>query len=215
MACAAVLFFYQERDMIIIYIGMVLFTIVICGLILWHLHRTSTRCPTQTSERPSRTNLSDWSTVNAIPMVDLFTKAKPYYSLESWMIASVVEDITLRDEFIEELKKDLNLLEVYHPELTVKHMLVFVTAYILMNKVPHSVSEQEVQILRQFDFVRKTRTADQAKAILDDLASEPTRLVTVVVERRLLMYATLDSKRHELLMLNIAQELCRIASETQ
>lgn len=201
--------------MIIIYIGMVLFTIVICGLILWHLHRVDVKYSTETSKGLSHNTVNDWDTINAVPMVDLFTKAKPSNDLDSWVIDSVEEDIALRDELIEELKKDLNLLEVYHPELTIQHMLVFVAAYILMNKMHHSVSEQEVQVLRQFDFVRKTRTVDQAKVVLDDMASEPTRLVTLVIERRLAMYHTLDFKRYELLMVNIALELVRIAAEAQ
>lgn len=215
MACAAVLFFYQEIDMITIYIGVVLFTILLCGLMLWYLHRVDTKYSTETSKQLSRSTANDWDTVNSIPMVDLFTKAKPSNNLDSWIIDSMEEDIALRDEFIEELKKDLNLLEAYHPEVTIQHMLVFVAAYILANKMHHSVSEQEVQVLRQFNFVRKTRTVDQAKVVLDDMASESTGLVTLVIERRLAMHHTLDFKRYELLMVNIALELVRIAAEAQ
>lgn len=201
--------------MVIVYIVMLLITFLIYGVTMWYLYRLDMEYFDQEQVQFGDDIKVDWTTTKTTPIGDLHCNDNNSEYCGTWIVDRINEDILIRDAFIVELKKDLNLLEAYRPELTIHRMLVFVAAYILMNKIDHSVSEKKVHILRQFDFVRTTRDCDQAKAVLDDMASEPTRLVTLLVERRLTLYHTLDYKGYEYLMVNISLELVRMATEAQ
>ena len=202
--------------MFIVYLGLILILFILFILTMRYLTKSHVDQSIESVRPLSSSTVSNWDTTTVTTMSDMFTMQNNWPAdLEKWDVIVVDENIQRRDDFIEDFTRDLAMIEAYHPDILLSQLIVYAAVYILYNKTHYSVCDQQIHTAREFDFIKTTRTVDQARDIIDTLDCEATRLTRLLIERRLATYSALEFETYEILMVNIYDELIRQAKGLQ
>lgn len=112
-----------------------------------------------------------------------------------------------RKYLVETIIYDVELFHAYHNSYDTAIFNIWTAAYIVENKLTRSKAYPLITMFRQFNFVNRTRTCDQAKAILTLVDKDTADLLTMMIERELSQYTQYAPDVYETMMTNCIFDL--------